>query len=489
MTLRGLARNSALYTIGNIAPKIGAFLLLPIYVRFLSQADYGSVALLTSFAGILGIVYHLGVDGALMRMHFDASGRDRARLYLTLTVFTLVIATVMTVLLAITIGPTFEAWFAGTPFFPLGILALLIAFSGAMQFVPSVLFRASGQAGRFLALNLGAFVFSSVASVILVAFLGFGASGVLLGQLVANVAVLGITVAVVAPLATAGLDGSALRSALRLGLPLLPHGLSAWALRLADRWLLALLLGIPALEARAEIGVYAVGYQLGYVVTIIVTSFNAAWSPYFFRIGDRPEAPRVYAEMTTLVAGGMLILAVSISALAPEIVALVARPGYEDAANVLPVIAFASVLQGGYTMFVTVIFFAKRTGPLAFITFGSAALNIGLNVVLIPTMGIMGAAWATVGAYAFFSGATYLFARSMYPMQIAWLPISALTIIGIAAVVVGRTVASAPSWGGLALHLTIGIGFAALTIVVSRGPVNRLRELSRGLPPDARSPA
>ena len=481
MSLRGLARNTALYTIGNLAPKIGAFLLLPIYVRFLSQADYGAVALLTSLAGILGVVYHVGVDGALMRLHFDTEGRARARLYVTLATFTLTVSTALSIVVALVLGPNFETLFAGTPFIPLGALALLLAFAGSMQYIPAVMFRASGQAGRFLALNLGSFLVSSTASVILVAFLGFGASGVLLGQLIANVAVLGVTFVTVARLGMVGLDAGALRAALQLGIPLLPHALSAWALRLGDRWLLALFLGLPALEARAQIGVYAVGYQLGFVVTMIITSFNAAWSPYFFQIGGRPEAPRFYTEMTTIVLAGVLALAVGVSVLAPEIVALVARPGYEAAADVLPVIAFASVLQAAYTMFVTAVYFMKRTGPLAFITFGSAALNVLLNIALIPAFGIMGAAWATFGAYAAFAAATFAYARRHYPIRIGWWRLAALAVVGGAAVLASRAMASGPSVIGAAIHLAIAVVFASATLVICRGSIERLRVLSRQL--------
>ena len=481
MSLRGLARNTALYTIGNLAPKIGAFLLLPIYVRFLSQADYGAVALLTSLAGILGVVYHLGVDGALMRLYFDTEGRARARLYVTLAAFTLIVSTALSMVVALVLAPNFESLFAGTPFMPLGVLAIFLAFSGSMQYIPAVMFRASGQAGRFLALNLGSFLVSSTASVILVAALGFGASGVLLGQLIANVAVLGVTIVTVARLGMVGIDTGALRSALHLGIPLLPHALSAWVLRLADRWLLALFLALPALEARAQIGIYAVGYQLGFVVTMVITSFNAAWSPYFFQIGGRPEAPRFYAEMTTIVLAAVLALAVGVSVLAPEIVALVARPGYEAAADVLPVIAFASVLQAAYTMFVTAVYFMKRTGPLAFITFGSAALNVLLNVALIPVFGIMGAAWATFGAYSAFAAATFVYARRHYPIRIGWVQLGTLAVIGGSAVLAGRALATEPSLLGAAIHLAIAAGFAVAALATCWGSIGRLREISRNL--------
>ena len=487
MSLRILAKHSALYTLGNIAPKFGAFLLLPIYVRFLSQADYGAVALMTSLAGILAIVYHLGVDGALMRLHFDTEGRARARLYITVAAFTLVASTILTGFAALTLGPAFESLFAGTPFVPLGVLALLLAFAGSLHFIPSVLFRASGQAGRFLAINVGSFALSSVMSLILVVIFDLGAAGVLLGQLISNVTIMAVSIVIVSRLGRLEFDPAALRASLGLGLPLLPHALSAWALRLADRWLIALFIGLPVLEARSQIGVYAVGYQLGFIVTVVVSSFNAAWSPYFFRIADRPQAPRFYADMTNVVLAGVLVLAVTASSLAPEIVALVARPGYEAAADVLPVIAFACVIQGAYTMFVTVVFFVKRTGPLAFITFASAALNIVLNVVLIPRMGIMGAAWATVGAYGFFASATYLYARRLYPINLAWVRLTILAIIGAGLVLALRAAAPGPSIPAAAIHLGAALGYLGVAALICREPLERLRTVSRRLPADVGS--
>lgn len=484
MSLRALAKQSAIYTIGNIAPKIGAFLLLPIYVRFLTPADYGTVALMTSLAGLLGIIYHFGVDGALMRLHFDTAGRDRASLYFTIAAFTLVMSAVLTLLAALILSAVFESWFAGTPFVPLGVLALLLAFAGSIHFVPSTLFRASGQAGRFLAINLGSFGLSSVMSLVLVVVFHLGPTGVLLGQLISNLTIMCVSIAIVARLGSFEFNASALRASLALGVPLLPHALSAWSLRLADRWLLALLLVLPAVEARSQIGIYAVGYQLGFVVTTVVASFNSAWSPYFFRIADQPQAPRFYADMTNVVLAGVLALAVAVSTLAPEIVALVARPGYEAAADVLPVVAFASVIQGAYTMFVTVVFFVKRTGPLAFITFGSAALNVLLNVVLIPWFGIMGAAWATVGAYAFFAAATYLYARRLYPISLAWARLVILGGLAVGLVLAIRATVPGPSVLAAAVHLSAALAYLVVAALMCRTPFERLRSVSRRLPAD-----
>lgn len=485
MSLRSLFRASAIYTIGNIAPKIGAFLLLPIYVRFLTQADYGALALLTSLAGILALVYHLGLDSALMRLHFDARGSAQARLYSTATLFSIGLGAVLTIVLALALGPFFETLFAGIAFIPLGGLALLIALMGSLQYIPSTLFRASGQAGRFLAVNLGSFLVSSVLSVVLVTIGGLGAAGVLTGQLVGSSAVFVVTLFLIGRMTPWTFDRGQLREALVLGLPLLPHGIAAWALRLADRWLIALLIGLPAIDARAQVGIYAVGYQLGFVVSIVITSFNAAWSPYFFQIGNRPSGARFYTAMTTVVIGGLMVLASGVSVLAPEVVAVIARPGYEAAADVLPIIAFASVFQGLYVMFVTVVFLAKRTSRLAAITLTAAGINVALNVALIPMLGILGAAWATLGSYVFFAAATFVYARSMFEMRIDWARLAAMFAIAVSGVVAGRWLFPGPSVGGGVAHLGIGLAVAVAIVALAWTPLQRLREVSRSLPAEA----
>jgi len=478
VSLRRLARASALYMLGNLAPKVGAVLLLPIYVRFLTREEYGSLALLTSISGLLTIIYRLGLDSSLMRLHFDTSGSSRATLYSTLTLFTLAAAGGMTLVVAIASAPFFTALFSGIVFVPLGALALLLAFMSAIQYVPSAFYRATGQAARFVTYNVGAFVLASAASVILIVVIRLGVLGILLGQLVGASMILVVGIIVVGRLGRWSFSSASLATSLRVGIPLLPHSVAAWVLRLSDRWLLGLLLGLPAAQALGAVGSYSFGYQVAYIVSIVVTSFNSAWSPYFFRVGALPHGPILHRHVTSVAIAGLLGLAVAISALGPEIVAVIARPEYAAAAEVMPVIAFASVLQGFYTMIVTAVFLSKRTGWLAAITVASAALNIGLNLVLIRPMGIMGAAWATVGAYGFFAAATWLYGRRVYPIQVDAIRLTVLAGVAIAAVVVAgaiRLPGNPLAQGGL--HLLVAIVFGCIAAGFAFGPLMGLRGL------------
>ena len=475
MSFRNLARASALYTIGNFLPRVGAFLLLPLYVRFLSGAEYGAVSLIISVAGFLTIFYRLGLDSALMRLHFDEAGDRQRALYTTLTAVAIASAIGGSVLAIMLMAPFFSRLFAELPFVPYGLLAVGIAAASAASFSPGVFYRATGQASKFLLYAVAIFAASSLASVTLV-ILGWGATGMLVGQLAGGLFGMAVTIVLVVRLAGSRFDPSLIPSALRFGLPLVPHLVSGWALRLADRMLIGLLIGLPATQALGELGAYSLGYQLGYMITLIVLSFNTAWSPWFFRIAHESGAPVLFRGMMTVVIAGLLALGVGVAVLAPQIVAVIARPEYQSAASVLPVVAMASVLYAFYTMLTTVVFYAKATGRLALITVSAAILNILVNVVLIPPFGILGAAWATFAAYGYFALATWRYASTVYPVHLDVRRLALLAGLALVALLAAnRTDLLGSDAVIVALRLTVAVLFAGVAVVIALPAARDLR--------------
>ena len=483
MTLRRLARGSIIYAAGNLLARLGSFLLLPIYLQFLSREEYGLVSLVTAIVGLLGIVCRVGLDGALMRLHFDTDHKHLAGLYRTLMATTLGISAAVVVLLAAVLGPFFSVIFFGVPFVPYGLLALGITFVGSADYVPSVLYRASQQPERFFLFSLGSFAVASALSLALV-FAGLGALGVLLGQFTGGVIVLGLVLFIALRPRGPRWYRDAIRPALLFGLPLVPHQLSTWALRLSDRWLLGLLLAVPTSQRLASIGAYSVGYQLGNLVAMLATSFNLAWTPYFYRMADRARGPTIYREVITLAASLLSWIAVSLSVEADEIITVIAKPGYALSAQVLPIVAVASVCQGMYTMLVGVIFLRRRTAMLPLLTVTSAGVNVLMNIVLIPRIGVLGAAWSTLTAYALFATLTLLVARRMYPLHLDWPRLAAVAGIGFAGW--GVSLLIPPASDGVILsgltNLSIAMACGAGLLAVTWRPFGRLREAVAAVP-------
>jgi O-antigen/teichoic acid export membrane protein len=379
----------------------------------------------------------------------------------------------MSVLLALVAAPVFSSLFAGAPFWPFGPLTLALTFLLAFQYVPSSWLRARELPGRFLLLTLASFAAGVVATIGFVLVADLGAPGALLGQLAGAAAIVVVAVAVVASMGSPSFRPDLLRRSLAFGLPLLPHSLSAWVLNLSDRWLIGLLVVGSAAAAQAAIGVYSFGYLLGQLVALVAFSFNAAWVPFFYQRGEGPSGPRLLREMTTLSIGGLAVLAAGIGLVAPEVTALLAGDRWgsasTEAGRIAPIVAVASVSYGVYYMVVSAVFLVRRTRVLPLLTITAGAVNVGLNLILIPRVGIVGAAWATLAGYSTLAALTAWYARRVYALE---LDVGRLGVIGAALVVVllGGGFATSGLDGtivGGAVHAALAIAFAVAVALLA----------------------
>ena len=480
MGLRSLLRGSLLYTVGNMLPRLGAFLLLPVYTAAMAPAEFGVFSLMLSLSGLLAIVYRLGLDGALLRLHFDVTSRRRPALYLTLATVTFGAVVLFSVLFGLIGAPIFDVVFPGIGFLPYGLLALAITATMAFQYVPSALFRATERPGRFLVFALGAFGTGVTVTVLFLLIVPLGAVGGLLGQLGTGIAVVLVTLVILVRLRRPAFDRGLAREGLAYGLPLVPHGMAAWVLSLSDRWLIGLFIGIPALEAQAAVGIYSFGYVIAQVVSLVAMSFNSAWVPFFFARGEGPRGPRILTEMTTLSIAGLGLLAIGIAALAPEATQLLAvsRWGEEArvAADVMQLVAVAFLAHGLYFMLVSVVFLQRRTGGLPLITLAAGAVNVGANLLLIPRLGIMGAAWSTLAGYVVLATVTWWYARASYALRLDLVRLGTLLGAVVALVLGGRLVTPQDSLiVSTVAHLATILGYAGVAWFVVRRPVELLR--------------
>jgi O-antigen/teichoic acid export membrane protein len=278
-------------------------------------------------------------------------------------------------------------------------------------------------------------------------------------------------------------DRPLMRRALRFGLPLLPHGLAAWSLNFSDRWLIGLTIGLPTVATQAAVGVYSFGYLIGQGVALVAISFNAAWVPFWYARGDGERGPRLLREATTLVMGGLTFLAVGIAAFSPELTRLLATRRWGDEAlgaiDVTVIVTFASLVYGLYFMLVSTIFLRRRTAALPLITLAAGLTNLVVNLLLIPRMGITGAAWATLAGYLVLAGVTWWFGTRSYPIAIDVPRLAALAAAAVGAVLAARMIRPevVGVWMSGPAHIVITAGFGILLLPLLAAPLRRFRQL------------
>jgi O-antigen/teichoic acid export membrane protein len=255
-----------------------AFALLPVYTRYLRPAEYGIVALTVTCTVALGILYPLGLRGAISRTYYESgSVRERRERVGTLWIAMILFAAA-TALLLDRFGPSLTAAaLPEVPFHPYLRLAVWTAFLGVLGLTPLALLQAQERAHAYVLLTLWTALTTTAVTVWMVVR-GGGAHGYLKGALIgaalAAVPYLALTIGQIRPVFRA----SILMPALAFSLPLVPHALAGWALEMSDRAILTRLLPLQ------DVGIYSLGYQLGAARGLMTAAFNAAWVPFLFGI-------------------------------------------------------------------------------------------------------------------------------------------------------------------------------------------------------------
>jgi O-antigen/teichoic acid export membrane protein len=330
------------------------------------------------------------------------------------------------------------------------VLAAADVYAGTFAFVPLALLRIQDRPRLFSALAVARHAVNIAGKVVLVSR-GWGISGILWADLAATavfaLALLPVLVRNAAPAFSVPL----LRDVLAFALPKVPHGVLVQVLNLADRKIL------DVFSTRAEVGLYHMGYTFGGGVKFALSAFEPAWGPFVYAQAREADGPARLARIASWAYAAFAGAALGVAALGPDLLRLMTprNPAFHAAAPVIPVVALAYLLHGVFLLTSIGIGIARAARYYPMVTAAAAAANIGANLLLVPRFGAMGAAWATVLAYAVMAGFGHALSRRVFPIpfegaRMARLSAAAAAAYALAALVPGEGAAAA-SWRAAAL--------------------------------------
>jgi len=431
-----VSKRSSNYFLGQVLTKSLGFLLIPLYTRFLVPADYGLLAMVTSFSSVAGVFYTVGLRGSFSRFYWDYKD-DRQELgefFTTVLSFVAIVSILCSVILLGFGRSFFAVVMRDVPFDPYIKMGILLALFGVFPPFWTTLCRVREKSLTYVIFTTASFLLTTVLSIYFIVFLKEGALGRLRGQVCAQGAFAVLALLLLGRELVPRVSLQKLRAALKYGLPLIPHNLSGWIMSLLDR----LVLG--GYQGLSSVGVYNIGYALGGVMGMIAMAFNLAYSPYFMKkLTEQGEKARTtIARVATLWTTVMVLPALSIGTFSWEIVHLMTPAAYHDAWKVVPIITLAFLCQGMYFMSVAPLFYNKKF--TRYVPVGSLAgggINILGNFLLIPRYGMMGAAWATAVSYLVMFIIAHLLGKKAYSVPYEYAKIG--TTLAIGAVLFGIT--------------------------------------------------
>jgi O-antigen/teichoic acid export membrane protein len=482
-TQAGVTRSIALfgativYGLGDAANRsLAALVLIPLYTRFLSPEDYGILTTLAPLAWLTSTICGMSMSGSLVRFYHDSSDEaQRKRLCGTVTLFVLAIPLVIVALLSVAGRRPFEHYFPQVPFAPYGLLTLWFAYFVIVPELLLALWRAQEKPLPYVLFSCAGFVVTASAIAVAVAKMQMGLLGKMVAELSVAIALSIVALALLRRRLTWRVDSGLLRSVLLFGLPLVPHNVTRWVLNYVSR---------PILLSKAgayEAGLFGLGSQLGGLLLIMVASADKALTPWFYRTAGEPDAPRVLGRTATHFFIAISSVTLVICVFGREIIQILGTPEYQDAHRIVPLIALGALFVAAYYFPIKGLMLLKRTVVVPLLTATAGTVTIGVNLLLVPKLGMIGAATGTVAGQIILFTLTFAVSQRLYTIHYEYAKLAKVLIACVGLYAASLFVPDA--------NLLISIGMKLLIVVtlpfwlLTLGAVNReeLRSVVRAV--------
>lgn len=400
--IKKLVKHSSHYFIGELLVMISGLISFPIFARIFSQEEYGTLSIITITLSLGCLISSLGLRPSVVRFYSQYNAKenksDLFTLYSTLFRLTIIAGSIATGLIIL-----FSM--LNTSFLPITQLKLLRI--GASLILIRVIYKLAltfmRAEQKTVPYNI-VYVIQQYATLgvvlTLVVIFNMGLLGLITGQLfVEGLFVFGIIIVFYRKkkLNISKYSVDIAKKALKYGMPLIVLNFSGMIITSGDRYVINWLLGL------SSVGIYAVGYNLStYVVTLIQTPLNTAIAPIYMDLWEKKgrEDTEIFLSR---VSNYYLMVAIpivfGICVVGQDLVTLIASEKYSASFKIIPLITGSVFLAGFNYICAAGLFLSKKTKLYGMLILGVAAINILLNICIIPIMGIMGAAIATLVSY------------------------------------------------------------------------------------------
>ena len=243
-----------------------------------------------------------------------------------------------------------------------------------------------------------------------------------------------------------------LRPLLRFGLPQLPHGLLSQTMALSDRFVLGLFLPL------AQVGLYLIGATIASTVKFFPVAFEAAWMPFAFDSMRRRDAPALFARMASYAFAVLMFLSLAVVTLADSAVRAMLPSTYHAATIVVPILVLGITIQSLSWFLGTSLNIAKQTRFYPLATGLGAATSLAATLLLVPRLGLIGAACGVLAGQTAATIVTGYFAQRSYRIPYEGRHLAKVVLIATAAYLLIDQVTLSSAWITLALRaLLLGV--------------------------------
>jgi len=406
-----LIKHSMIYGTSDILNRILAFLLIPIYTRFLDPETYGILQVFVIITNIGLVIIQMGLSSAIFKSILYHENSDKKMIINTSFYFVMFCSIVILLPLFI-FSRNISQWILSSTQYTLLFKILFVTlFFKSFSTIPLARFRIENASLNFSILITLKFLVQLFMNIVFVVILKKGLIGILISECIVE----GIFALVFTGTLLKTLDFifsiKEIKDLLGFGLPLVPAALAMFILTMSDRFFL---MHYSNLE---NVGFYSIGYRFGMVIGILVGAFQKAWPSAMFTIARKENAKQIFSVNFTHFLFILFTVSLGLSLFSKEILRIMTTEKYLPGYKIIPLISLSFLCYGVYYYTSIGMNLKKKTIYQPVIVGISALLNLSLNWLFIPKWGTMGAATSTLISFIVLAIATNIISSRYYSIS------------------------------------------------------------------------
>ncbi len=410
--LKKLAGQTAIYGLSSVIGRLLNYLLVPLYTRCFAPEEYGIVTELYAYVAFLVVFLTYGLETAFFR--FSKKENNSEKVYTT-ALISLIVSSCAFLFLTIVSSASIANYMG------LGIEPKYIQYFAvivALDAVSSIAFaklRQEEKAIQFATIRLFGIFLNISFNLYFILYRGLEIEYIFISNLASSI----FTIILLLPqmfISKLNFDKKLWKKMMIYCLPLLIAGLAGMTNETIDRVLLKHLL--PVEDSIYQLGIYGALYKLSIIMILFIQTFRFAAEPFFFDHHKKKDDRKVYADVMKYFTVFMGIIFLAVIIFYNFIIGFLGS-AYRDHPNgfeVVSILLLANLFLG--VLFNLSIWYklTEKTIFGAYISIFGAAITLLLNFLLIPKIGILGSAWATLVCYFSMALASYFLGRKYFPV-------------------------------------------------------------------------
>lgn len=382
-----LIKNSGIYTISSLINSAIPLLLLPILTSKLTPTDYGIIAMFQLAVSIILPFIGINLDVSVQRKYYDQINTNLS-IYIgnCIIIFSISFCAVLGIFLV------FNKYILLLTQLP-SVLLLYIPIVAACQFITSIvliIFQIKIKPFKYGAIQIAQSLINVLLTLFFILVLKKTWDGRIDSQIISGIlfAIISIIILVKSNLINITYVKSDIIYALKFGLPLVPHAISAMLFTAIDRFFLTKQIGLE------QTGNYTVAFQLGTLISLLTTAFNNAFIPWLFEnLNKNCYSSKVKIVKITYIYYVVIVLVALILLIVfPILVKTFVGDSFTTVNLYSTFIVFGFVFQGMYFMVANYIYFICKTHLLALLTISIGLIKLPITYYSIKHFGAIGAA-------------------------------------------------------------------------------------------------